>query len=57
MSVTDPWRPFPVRYYVFALLFLIFFDVRQLLYPGQLFIRTWVYGFVGDDYFVFTSWA
>jgi len=24
MSVTDPWRPFPVRYYVFALLFLIF---------------------------------
>ena len=23
-TVTDPWRPFPVRYYVFALLFLIF---------------------------------
>ena len=24
VTVTDPWRPFPVRYYVFALLFVVF---------------------------------
>lgn len=31
--VTDPWRPFPVRYYVFALLFLIFDVEAAFLYP------------------------
>ena len=33
MTVTDPWRPFPVRYYVFALLFLIFDVEAAFLYP------------------------
>ena len=32
-QVTDPWRPFPVRYYVFALLFLIFDVEAAFLYP------------------------
>jgi NADH-quinone oxidoreductase subunit A len=32
-TVTDPWRPFPVRYYVFALLFLIFDVEAAFLYP------------------------
>ena len=32
-NVTDPWRPFPVRYYVFALLFLIFDVEAAFLYP------------------------
>jgi NADH-quinone oxidoreductase subunit A len=31
--ITDPWRPFPVRYYVFALLFLIFDVEAAFLYP------------------------
>jgi NADH-quinone oxidoreductase subunit A len=33
VTVTDPWRPFPVRYYVFALLFLIFDVEAAFLYP------------------------
>ena len=33
LTVTDPWRPFPVRYYVFALLFLIFDVEAAFLYP------------------------
>jgi len=33
ITVTDPWRPFPVRYYVFALLFLIFDVEAAFLYP------------------------
>ncbi len=33
MTVTDPWRPFPVRYYVFALLFLVFDVEAAFLYP------------------------
>jgi NADH-quinone oxidoreductase subunit A len=32
-TVNDPWRPFPVRYYVFALLFLIFDVEAAFLYP------------------------
>ena len=41
-TVTDPWRPFPVRYYVFALTFLIF-DVEALfLFPWAV-----VYGDLG----------
>ncbi len=32
-TVTDPWRPFPVRYYVFALLFLVFDVEAAFLYP------------------------
>jgi len=33
LTVTDAWRPFPVRYYVFALLFLIFDVEAAFLYP------------------------
>ena len=32
-TITDPWRPFPVRYYVFALLFLIFDVEAAFLFP------------------------
>ncbi|MDX5894263.1 NADH-quinone oxidoreductase subunit A [Rubrobacter radiotolerans] len=41
-AVNDPWRPFPVRYYVFALTFLIF-DVEALfLFPWAV-----IYGGLG----------
>lgn len=52
-TVTDPWRPFPVRYYVFALLFLIF-DVEALfLYPwAVIYGELGVYGFVEMCIFV-----
>ncbi len=45
-TVTDPWRPFPVRYYVFALLFLIFDVEAAFLYPWAVIYRDlgW-YGF------------
>lgn len=46
-AVTDPWRPFPVRYYVFALTFLIF-DIEALfLFPWAV-----VYGGLGVFAFV-----
>ena len=46
-TVTDPWRPFPVRYYVFALLFLIFDVEAAFLYPWAVIYRELgVYGFV-----------
>ncbi|MGI8649954.1 MAG: NADH-quinone oxidoreductase subunit A [Rubrobacter sp.] len=46
-AVTDPWRPFPVRYYVFALTFLIF-DVEALfLFPWAV-----IYGSLGVFGFV-----
>src|SRR3712207_8875521 len=46
-TVTDPWRPFPVRYYVFALLFLIFDVEAAFLYPWAVIYRDLgVYGFV-----------
>lgn len=46
-TVTDPWRPFPVRYYVFALTFLIF-DVEALfLFPWAVIYQDiGLYGFV-----------
>lgn len=53
LSVTDPWRPFPVRYYVFALLFLIFDVETAFLYPWAVIYRTLgVYGFVEMVVFV-----
>ena len=47
-TVTDPWRPFPVRYYVFALLFLIFDVEAAFLYPWAVIYREslGLYGFV-----------
>ena len=46
-TVTDPWRPFPVRYYVFALLFLIFDVEAAFLYPwAVIYSELGVYGFV-----------
>jgi NADH-quinone oxidoreductase subunit A len=39
ITVTDPWRPFPVRYYVFALLFLIFDVEAAFLYPWAVIYR------------------
>lgn len=46
-NVTDPWRPFPVRYYVFALLFLIFDVEAAFLYPWAVVYRDLgLYGFV-----------
>lgn len=39
LTVTDPWRPFPVRYYVFALLFLIFDVEAAFLYPWAVVYR------------------
>jgi NADH-quinone oxidoreductase subunit A len=52
-SVTDPWRPFPVRYYVFALLFLIFDVEAAFLYPWAVIYRgLGVYGFVEMVIFV-----
>ena len=52
-TVTDPWRPFPVRYYVFALLFLIFDVEAAFLYPWAVIYRKLgVYGFVEMVIFV-----
>ena len=52
-SVTDPWRPFPVRYYVFALLFLIFDVEAAFLFPWAVIYRSLgMYGFVEMVIFV-----
>ena len=52
-SVTDPWRPFPVRYYVFALLFLVFDVESAFLFPWAVVYRSLgVYGFVEMVIFV-----
>jgi len=52
-TVTDPWRPFPVRYYVFALLFLIFDVEAAFLYPWAVIYRELgVYGFIEMVVFV-----
>ena len=52
-SVTDPWRPFPVRYYVFALLFLVFDVEAAFLYPWAVVYRSLgLYGFVEMVIFV-----
>jgi NADH-quinone oxidoreductase subunit A len=51
--ITDPWRPFPVRYYIFALLFLIFDVEAAFLYPWAVVYRELgVYGFVEMIVFV-----
>ena len=51
--VTDPWRPFPVRYYIFALLFLIFDVEAAFLYPWAVIYRSLgLYGFVEMVIFV-----
>ena len=53
MTVTDPWRPFPVRYYVFALLFLIFDVEAAFLYPwAVIYTDLGLYGFVEMVIFV-----
>lgn len=52
-NVTDPWRPFPVRYYVFALLFLIFDVEAAFLYPwAVIYGELGVFGFVEMAIFV-----
>jgi NADH-quinone oxidoreductase subunit A len=52
-SVTDPWRPFPVRYYVFALLFLVFDVEAAFLFPWAVVYRSLgLYGFVEMVVFV-----
>jgi NADH-quinone oxidoreductase subunit A len=52
-TVNDPWRPFPVRYYVFALLFLIFDVEAAFLYPWAVIYRDLgLYGFVEMVIFV-----
>ena len=52
-TVTDPWRPFPVRYYVFALLFLIFDVEAAFLYPWAVtYSELGLYGFVEMVIFV-----
>ena len=52
-TVTDPWRPFPVRYYVFALLFLIFDVEAAFLYPwAVVYSELGLYGFVEMTIFV-----
>lgn len=52
-TVTDPWRPFPVRYYVFALLFLIFDVEAAFLFPWAVIYRSLgLYGFVEMVVFV-----
>ena len=52
-TVTDPWRPFPVRYYVFALLFLIFDVEAAFLYPwAAIYRELGLYGFVEMVVFV-----
>ncbi|HEY6749990.1 MAG TPA: NADH-quinone oxidoreductase subunit A [Rubrobacteraceae bacterium] len=53
VTVTDPWRPFPVRYYVFALLFLIFDVEAAFLFPWAVIYRSLgLYGFVEMVIFV-----
>ena len=53
-TVTDPWRPFPVRYYVFALLFLIFDVEAAFLFPWAVVYKELaLYGFVQMVIFVF----
>src|SRR5215208_4627468 len=53
VTVTDPWRPFPVRYYVFALLFLVFDVEAAFLFPWAVIYRSrGVYGFVEMVIFV-----
>ena len=52
-ATKDPWRPFPVRYYVFALLFLIFDVEAAFLYPWAVIYRDLgLYGFVEMVIFV-----
>jgi NADH-quinone oxidoreductase subunit A len=52
-TVTDPWRPFPVRYYVFALLFLIFDVEAAFLYPwAVIYSELGLYGFIEMVIFV-----
>ena len=52
-TVTDPWRPFPVRYYVFALLFLVFDVEAAFLYPWAVIYKSLgLYGFVEMVIFV-----
>ncbi|MGH3086961.1 MAG: NADH-quinone oxidoreductase subunit A [Rubrobacteraceae bacterium] len=52
-TVTDPWRPFPVRYYVFALLFLIFDVEAAFLFPwAVIYSELGLYGFVEMVIFV-----
>lgn len=52
-TVTDPWRPFPVRYYVFALLFLIFDVEAAFLYPwAVVYEDIGAYGFIEMVVFV-----
>ena len=52
-TVNDPWRPFPVRYYVFALLFLIFDVEAAFLYPWAVVYQDLgLYGFVEMTIFV-----
>ena len=52
-TVNDPWRPFPVRYYVFALLFLIFDVEAAFLYPwAVIYEDLGLYGFVEMTIFV-----
>ncbi len=53
-TVTDPWRPFPVRYYIFALLFLIFDVEAAFLFPwAVVYGELGLYGFVQMVIFVF----
>jgi NADH-quinone oxidoreductase subunit A len=53
VTVTDPWRPFPVRYYVFALLFLVFDVEAAFLYPWAVIYKSLgLYGFVEMVIFV-----
>jgi NADH:ubiquinone oxidoreductase subunit 3 (subunit A) len=53
-TVTDPWRPFPVRYYIFALLFLIFDVEAAFLFPwAVVYGELALYGFVQMVIFVF----
>ena len=53
VTVTDPWRPFPIRYYVFALLFLIFDVESAFLFPWAVIYRSLgLYGFVEMVVFV-----
>jgi len=51
--ITDPWRPFPVRYYIFALLFLVFDVEAAFLFPWAVIYRSLgLYGFVEMVVFV-----
>lgn len=53
VQVTDPWRPFPVRYYVFALLFLVFDVEAAFLFPwAVIYEDLGVYGFIEMVVFV-----